>query len=94
VVETKKTPLSKVVVPMLKVTPIIGTKESEADFELQIINAAILLVGNYNVAEHNAYTGLHCGRLSHVFELAGVLCQPHREPIAHAPGNQKVVAAA
>jgi hypothetical protein len=60
-VEMKETPLSKVVVLMPKVTPIIGTKESEAAFEARIINVVNLLVGNYNVAEHNAYTGLHYG---------------------------------
>jgi hypothetical protein len=60
-VETKETPLSKVTMPMLKVTPIIGMKESEAVFEMRIINAHNLLVGNYNVVEHNAYTGLRHG---------------------------------
>jgi hypothetical protein len=44
-VERKEMPLSKVVVPMLKVTPVIGTKESEATFEMQIKHAANLLVG-------------------------------------------------
>jgi hypothetical protein len=49
-VETKETPLSKVVVLKSKVTPVIGMKDSEATFETHIINAANLLVGNYNVA--------------------------------------------
>jgi hypothetical protein len=60
-VEMKETPLSKVVVPMPKVTPTIGTKESEAAFETRIVNTANLLVNDYNVMEHNAYTGLHHG---------------------------------
>jgi hypothetical protein len=38
-------------------------------------------VGNYNVAVHNAYNGLHYGWLNREFELAGVLCHPHLEPI-------------
>jgi hypothetical protein len=83
-VETKETPLSKVVVPMPKVTPTIGAQESEAAFEKRIMNAANLLVGNYNIAEHNAYKGLRHRRLSRVFELAGVLYQPHAEPNVHA----------
>jgi hypothetical protein len=88
-VETKETPLSKVVVPMLKVTPIIGMKESEAAFEMRIVNAVNLLVGNYNAAEYNAYTELRHGQLNCVFELAGVLCQPRPEPIRHAPKKWK-----
>jgi hypothetical protein len=51
------------------------------------VNATNLLVGNYNIPEHNTYKGLRHGRLNHVFELAGVLCQPHPEPIVqkHKP---------
>jgi hypothetical protein len=45
------------------------------------VNAANLLVGKYNVVEHNAYTRLQHGRHNHIFELAGVLCQPRLEPI-------------
>jgi hypothetical protein len=60
-VETKETPLLKVVVPRPKVTPVIGTKESEASFKMRIMNAANLLVGNYNVAGHNGYTGFWHG---------------------------------
>jgi hypothetical protein len=52
----------------------IGTKETEVTFETQIVNAANLLVGNYNVVEHNAYTGLQHGRLNRAFELASALC--------------------
>jgi hypothetical protein len=38
------------------------------------MNATILLVGNYNITERNAYKGLQHGRLNRVFELAGMLC--------------------
>jgi hypothetical protein len=83
-VDTKETPLSKVIVPMLKVTPTIDAQESEATFEKRFMNAASFLVGNYNIAEHNTYKGLRHGRLNRVFELAGVLYQPHPEPIVRA----------
>jgi hypothetical protein len=72
----KERPLSKVMVPMPKVTPAIGAKETKATFETWIVNAANLLVGNYNVVEHNAYTGLRHEQLNCVFELPGLLCQP------------------
>jgi hypothetical protein len=62
-VEVKGTPLSMVVVPMLKITPTIGTHESDAAIEARIVTAANLLVGNYNVTEHNAQTGLRHGWL-------------------------------
>jgi hypothetical protein len=75
-VETKESPMSKVVVPMPQVTTGIGEWESEVVFEAHIVNAVNSLVGNYNVVEHNAYQGLRHGRLNGVFELAGVLCQP------------------
>jgi hypothetical protein len=57
-VETKESPLSKVVVPMSQVDTVIGTEESGAEFEAHIRNATNLLVGKYNVAEHNTYQGL------------------------------------
>jgi hypothetical protein len=60
-VEIKETPLLKVVVLMWKVPPFIGTQESEAAFKAWIVTAANLLVGNYNVTEHNAYKGLRHG---------------------------------
>jgi hypothetical protein len=54
---------------------------------VHIVNVANLLVGNYNVAEHNAYQGLRHGRLNHIFELARVLYQPRPELIVrkHKP---------
>jgi hypothetical protein len=61
VVERKEMPLSKVEVPMLKVTPTIRKQESEAAIEVRIITAANLLVGNYCVPEHNSYMGLRHG---------------------------------
>jgi hypothetical protein len=93
-VETKETPLSKVVVPLPTITPVVGMKESGAAFEMWIVRAANLLVGNYNIAKHKAYIGLCHGRLNHVFELAGLHYQPCPEPISHASRKQKVVAAA
>jgi hypothetical protein len=60
-VDTKKSPLSKVMVPMPQVTVIIGEQEPEAEFEARIVNAVNLLVGNYNIAGHNTYQGLRHG---------------------------------
>jgi hypothetical protein len=60
-VEGRETPLSKVVVPMPKVTPIIGKQESEVAFEARIVAMANLLVGNYYALEHNSYTGFGMG---------------------------------
>jgi hypothetical protein len=60
-VERKEMPRSKVVVPMLEVTPIIGKLESKASFEERIVAVANLLVGNYYVPEHNSYTRLWHG---------------------------------
>jgi hypothetical protein len=84
-----ETLLTKVVVRMPKITPIIGTQESETALEARIVVAANLLVGNYCVTEHNACTGLRHGRLNRVVELAGVLCQPRPEPIARVSQEAK-----
>jgi hypothetical protein len=54
-VERKESPLSKVMVSMPQVNPVIGVQESGAAFEARILNAVNLLVGNYNITEHNAY---------------------------------------
>jgi hypothetical protein len=80
-VETKESPLSKVAVLMPQVTPVIGAQQVEVTFEAQIMNVASLLVGNYNITEHNAYKGLQHGLLNRVFELLGVLYQPRPELI-------------
>jgi hypothetical protein len=56
-VETKEMPLLKIIVVMSKVMPTIGVQELEAAFEQRIMNAANLLVGNYNITKHNAYKG-------------------------------------
>jgi hypothetical protein len=80
-VETKESPLSKVVVLMPQIDAAIRTEESRVEFAVCIVNTANLLVGNYNVVEHNAYQGLQHGWLNHVFKLAGVLCQPRPNPI-------------
>jgi hypothetical protein len=66
-VETNESPLSKDVAPMPQVDIFIGTQESQAEFEVRIASAANLLVGNYNVMEHNAYQGLRHRRLNRVF---------------------------
>jgi hypothetical protein len=79
-VEKKETPLSKVMVPMPKVTPIIVKQESEAAFEAQIVAASSLPVGNYCITENNTYMGLRHGRINHVFDLSGVHYLPHPEP--------------
>jgi hypothetical protein len=60
-VKRKESPLLKVVVPMPQINTVIGADESGARFEARIINAANLLVGKYNVAEHNTYQGLRHG---------------------------------
>jgi hypothetical protein len=70
--EMKESPLSKVVVPMQQINAAIGTEESRAEFEVCIVNAANLLVGNSNIMEHNAYQGLQHGWLNRVFMLVGV----------------------
>jgi hypothetical protein len=81
-VETKESPLSKVMVLMPLITITIMEWESEAKFVAHVENAANLLVGNYNIVEHKAYQGLRYSRLNRIFELARVLCQPRPEPIA------------
>jgi hypothetical protein len=73
---------------MPQVTPIIRAQEVGAAFEARMVNAASLLVGNYNITEHNTYKGIRHGRLNRVFELASVVCQPHPEPIVR---KQKAV---
>jgi hypothetical protein len=60
-VEAKESPLSKDVVSMPQVTPVIEAQEPGAAFEARIVNAVNLLVGNYNIMEHNAYRGLRHG---------------------------------
>jgi hypothetical protein len=60
-VEKKETPLSKVMVPMPKVTPTIAKQESKAAFEAWIVAAANLLVGNYYITGNNTYMGLQHG---------------------------------
>jgi hypothetical protein len=73
-VETKESPLSKVIVLMPQITAAIGERESEVTFVACIENAAHLLVGNYNTVERKAYQGLRHRQLNRIFELAGVLC--------------------
>jgi hypothetical protein len=63
-VETEETALSKVVVSMPQVTPVIGVQEQGMTFEARIMNTASLLVGNYNIIEHNACKGIRYGWLN------------------------------
>jgi hypothetical protein len=78
---------------MPQVTAVIGAQEPRAEFEVRIANAVNLLVGNYNVTEHNACQGLRHGRLNHVFELVGVLCQPDPELVVQKPKSASMVPA-
>jgi hypothetical protein len=80
-VEMKVSPLSKVLVLMPQITATIGEWGSEAQFVVCIEDAANLLVGRYNIAEHTAYQGLQHGRLNRIFELAGILCLSQPEPV-------------
>jgi hypothetical protein len=63
--------LSKVVLQMPQVTPVIGAQEHGAAFEAQIVNAT-------NVLVDNAYRGHRHGQVNRILELAGVLCQPRQ----------------
>jgi hypothetical protein len=57
-VETKESPLSKLMVSMPQVTVAIQEQEPVGKLDAHILHAANLLVGNYNITEHNAYLGL------------------------------------
>jgi hypothetical protein len=85
----KESPLSKVMVSMPQIIAAIGEWESEAKFVACVENAVNLLVGNYNIAEHNADQGPRHGWLNRIFELVGVLCQPRPKPV-----TQKCMSAA
>jgi hypothetical protein len=91
-VERKESSVSKVMVPMPKVTPTIRKHESEEAFIAWIIVATNLLVGNYCLMKHNACIRLRHGQLNHVFELVGVLCRPHPEPIVCVSKKRQVAA--
>jgi hypothetical protein len=58
------------------------------------MNTTNLLVGNYNIVEHNTYKGIRHGRLNRVLELASVLYQPHTEPNVRTARKQKSAAMA
>jgi hypothetical protein len=60
-VERKEFPLWKVMVSMPQVNPIFGAQEPGAAFEARIVNTMNLLVGNYNIMEHNACKRLRGG---------------------------------
>jgi hypothetical protein len=89
-VEKIESPLSKVIVPMPKMTAIIAEKETWAAFEARIASATNQLVGNYGTTKHHACaTQLLHDRLNHVSELAGVNYQPRPEPAARVVKNRK-----
>jgi hypothetical protein len=48
-------------VPVPQVNPIIGAQEHGDVFKAQIASATNVLVGNYNMMEHNASKGLQGG---------------------------------
>jgi hypothetical protein len=73
-VETKESPLSKIIVLMPQIDTAIRERESSAKFAACIEKVAIELVGRYNLAKHKAYKGLCHGQVNCVFELAGFLC--------------------
>jgi hypothetical protein len=79
--------------PMPQATAVIGAQEPGAEFEARITNVVNLLVGNYNIIEHNACQGLWHGRLNHVFELVGVLWQPRPEPMVRKHKSAGMVSA-
>jgi hypothetical protein len=81
-VETRELPLSKVVIPMPMVTPVIRAQETGAAFEARIASTANQLIGNYTTTEHASSATLQHGRPSHVFELTGVSYKPRPEPVA------------
>jgi hypothetical protein len=60
-VERRESPLSKVMAPVLQGNPIIGEQEPGDVFEARIVSAANVLVGNYNMTEHNTYKELWGG---------------------------------
>jgi hypothetical protein len=47
--------------PVLQVNPIIGEQEPGDVFEARIASVANVLVGNYNMTEHNTYKELWGG---------------------------------
>jgi hypothetical protein len=60
-VEKKESPLSKVIVPMPQIGTAIREREFGAKLVACVLKAANELVGQYNLAEHKAYKGLHHG---------------------------------
>jgi hypothetical protein len=60
-VETKESPLSKLMVLMPQITTSIGERESEAQFVAHVVDVANQLIGKYSIMEDNAYQGLRHG---------------------------------
>jgi hypothetical protein len=81
-VETAEAPLSKVTVPLPKVSAMKGSKNSDRDFVARIATAANKLVGCYGATEHRICLGqIPKGRLNCVFEVDG-----RKEEEANCPG--------
>jgi uncharacterized alpha/beta hydrolase family protein len=57
-VETMESLLSKVIVPMPRITTAIWQRESESTFVAWIEKVVNELDGRYNITKHNAYQGL------------------------------------
>jgi hypothetical protein len=90
-VEMKESPLLMVVVPMPKVSAIIGKQEMGAAFKTWITAVSNQLVGNYSAIEHNVCaTQLQHGQLNRVIELEGMNYQPRPEPIVCATKKHQV----
>jgi hypothetical protein len=60
-VQMKESPLSMVMVLIPQIGAAIRERESSAKLAARVKKAANELVGRYNLAEHNAYNGLHHG---------------------------------
>jgi hypothetical protein len=92
-VERMESPLSKVIMPMSKVTAIIGKQDTGAAFEARIVVAANQLVGNYNMLEHRACVSpLQHSRLNHVKELVDMNYEARVEPLARVTKKRHAAA--
>jgi hypothetical protein len=92
-VERMESPLSKVIMPMSKVTAIIGKQDTGAAFEARIVVAANQLVGNYNMLEHRACVSpLQHSWLNHVKELVDMNYEARVEPLARVTKKRHAAA--
>jgi hypothetical protein len=92
-VERMESPLSKVIMPMSKVTAIIGKQDTGVAFEARIVVAANQLVGNYNMLEHRACVSpLQHSRLNDVKELVDMNYEARVEPLARVTKKRHAAA--